>query len=66
MPTLIACLDRSMRAFGGTPTYWLTDNERTVTMDDVAAESDAVPGQSKWLQTMWLRGEFYFRGEDDW
>ncbi len=36
MPTLIACLDRSMRAFGGTPTYWLTDNERTVTMDHVA------------------------------
>lgn len=36
MPTLIACLDRAMRAFGGVPTYWLTDNERTVTMDHVA------------------------------
>jgi transposase len=30
MPTLISCLDRSMRAFGGVPTYLLTDNERTV------------------------------------
>ena len=36
MPTLIGCLDRSMRAFGGAPTYWLTDNERTVTIDHVA------------------------------
>jgi transposase len=36
MPTLIGCLDRAMRAFGGVPTYLLTDNERTVTMDHVA------------------------------
>jgi hypothetical protein len=36
MPTLIGCLDRSMRAFGGVPTFLLTDNERTVTMDHVA------------------------------
>ncbi len=36
MPTLIGCLDRSMRAFDGVPTYWLTDNERTVTIDHVA------------------------------
>jgi transposase len=36
MATLISCLDRSMRAFGGVPTYLLTDNERTVTMDHVA------------------------------
>ena len=36
MPTLISCVDRSMRAFGGAPTYWLTDNERTVTIDHVA------------------------------
>lgn len=25
-----------LRTFGGVPTYWLTDNERTVTMDHVA------------------------------
>jgi hypothetical protein len=36
LPTVIACLDRAMRAFEGCPTYWLTDNERTVTMDHVA------------------------------
>ena len=36
MPTVIGCLDRAMRAFGGAPTYWLTDNERTVTIDHVA------------------------------
>ena len=36
MPTLIGCLDRAMRAFGGVPTYWLTDNERTVTTGHVA------------------------------
>jgi hypothetical protein len=36
MPTLVGCLDRTMRAAGGAPTYWLTDNERTVTIDHVA------------------------------
>jgi hypothetical protein len=36
LPTVIGCLDASMRAFGGAPTYWLTDNERTVTVDHVA------------------------------
>jgi hypothetical protein len=36
LPTVIACLDRSMRAFGGVPTYWLTDNERTVSTGHVA------------------------------
>ena len=36
LPTVIACLDSSMRAWGGAPTYWLTDNERTVSIDHVA------------------------------
>ena len=36
LPTLIGCLDRAMRSWGGVPTYWLTDNERTVTVDHVA------------------------------
>lgn len=36
LPTVIACLDTSMRVWGGVPTYWLTDNERTVTIDHVA------------------------------
>ena len=36
LPTVIACLDTSMRAWGGAPTYWLTDNERTVTTGHIA------------------------------
>jgi hypothetical protein len=36
LPTVITCLDRSMRAFGGVPTYWLTDNERTVSTGHIA------------------------------
>ncbi len=36
MPTVIACLDETLRRFGGSATYALTDNERTVTVDRVA------------------------------
>jgi transposase len=36
MPTLIGCLDRARPGAGGAPTYWLTDNERTVRVDHVA------------------------------
>jgi transposase len=36
LPTVIGCLDRAMRVFGGAPTYWLTDNEKTVTTGHVA------------------------------
>jgi transposase len=36
MPTVIACLDETLRRFGGSPTYALTDNERTVTVDRIA------------------------------
>src|SRR6266536_1340495 len=36
MPTVIACLDETLRRFGGSPTYALTDNERTVTIDRIA------------------------------
>jgi transposase len=36
VPTVIGSLDRAMRRFGGAPTYWLTDNEKTVTVDHVA------------------------------
>jgi transposase len=31
LPTVIACMDETLRAFGGVPTYALTDNEKTVT-----------------------------------
>ena len=36
LATVIGCVDCAMRAFGGAPTYWLTDNERTVTIERVA------------------------------
>jgi transposase len=31
LPTLIACLDATMRQLGGVPSYLLTDNAKTVT-----------------------------------
>jgi len=34
--TLISCLDATLRTIGGAPTYALTDNEKTVTVDIVA------------------------------
>ncbi len=36
LPTVIACLDETLRAFKGVPTYGLTDNEKTVTTGRVA------------------------------
>ena len=36
LPTVVACLDETLRRFGGAPTYALTDNERTVAIDRVA------------------------------
>jgi transposase len=35
MPSVVMGLDRALRAFGGCPTYALTDNERTVSVDQV-------------------------------
>jgi hypothetical protein len=34
--TLVACLDATLRRLGGAPTYVLTDNAKTVTIDRVA------------------------------
>ena len=39
LETVIACLDRAIRSFGGVPTYWLTDNEKTVTTEHIAGIS---------------------------
>jgi transposase len=36
MPSVVMALDRALRAFGGAPTYALTDNERTVSIDHIA------------------------------
>ncbi|HUT76232.1 MAG TPA: IS21 family transposase, partial [Polyangia bacterium] len=35
LPSVVMALDRTLRSFGGAPTYALTDNERTVTTDHV-------------------------------
>jgi transposase len=35
MPSVVMALDRTLRRFGGAPTYALTDNERTVSVDQV-------------------------------
>src|SRR5215211_5592305 len=35
-PSVVMALDRALRAFGGAPTYALTDNERTVSTDHIA------------------------------
>jgi hypothetical protein len=36
MPTIVSCLDTTLRRIGGVPTYALTDNEKTVSVDHVA------------------------------
>jgi transposase len=35
MPSVVMALDRCLRTFGGSPTYALTDNEKTVSVDHV-------------------------------
>ena len=36
MPAIISCLELRHAGLGGTPTYWLTDNERTVSVGHLA------------------------------
>ena len=36
LPTVVACIDQSLRRFGGCPTYGLSDNEKTLTVEHVA------------------------------
>ena len=36
LPTVVASIDAALRRFGGVPTYGLTDNEKTVTIEHVA------------------------------
>jgi transposase len=36
LPTLLGCVDATLRAIGGAPTYALTDNEKTVTVEHIA------------------------------
>lgn len=36
LPTVIACIDLTLRRFGGVPTYGLSDNEKTLTLEHIA------------------------------
>ena len=36
LPSVVACLDTTLRRVGGVPTYALTDNEKTVTLEHIA------------------------------
>jgi transposase len=36
LPTVIACIDVTLRRFGGVPTYGLSDNEKTLTLEHIA------------------------------
>jgi hypothetical protein len=36
LPTVIACIDATLRRFGGAPTHGLSDNEKTLTLDHIA------------------------------
>ncbi len=36
LPTVVACMDTTLRRLGGVPTYALTDNEKTVSTDHIA------------------------------
>lgn len=36
LPTIVACLDATLRRLGGVPAYVLTDNEKTITVEYVA------------------------------
>ena len=54
--TLTWCLDQALRAAGGAPTYLLTDNPRTVTMDHVAGHPGAAPGDGRAGPALRLQG----------
>ena len=47
MPSVVMALDRALRAFGGAPTYALTDNERTVSIDHVCGDRGPQPADRR-------------------
>ena len=47
-PSVFAALDVTLRRIGGAPTYVLTDNEKTVTIDHVAGIAVRNPGMVAW------------------
>jgi hypothetical protein len=44
LPSVLACLDTTLRRLGGVPTYALTDNEKTVTLEHIAGVPVRHPG----------------------
>ena len=36
LPTIVACIDATLRRVGGVPAYVLTDNEKTITVEHIA------------------------------
>ncbi len=47
-PSVFAALDTALRRLGGAPTYLLTDNEKTVTVDHVAGIAVRNPAMVAW------------------
>ncbi|GAA4702184.1 hypothetical protein GCM10025781_20840 [Kocuria gwangalliensis] len=50
-PSLIACLDATLRRIGGAPTHVLTDNPRTVTVGHVGGVRYGARRSSRWPGT---------------
>ena len=47
LPTVVACIDTTLRRFGGCPTYGLSDNEKSVTIEHVARVAIRNPAMVK-------------------
>jgi hypothetical protein len=55
MGTLVSCLDATPRSVGGAPTYLLTDNEKTVTIEHVAGVAVPPSEDGRGRQALRLR-----------
>jgi transposase len=55
LPTLIACLDTTLRRIGGAPTYLLTDNPRTVNRRPDRRSGGAAPRRGVGCPPLWVR-----------
>lgn len=54
--TLVSCMDASLRQVGGVPTYLLTDNPKTVTLEHVAGVAIRHPGDGRGRAALRLQG----------
>ena len=53
LPTVIACIDATLRRFGGVPTYGLSDNEKTLTLDHIARIAVRHPTMVEVGRSLW-------------